>query len=118
MKLGKDPDKESTDEDAVEVIPEVEEELEVSVVDQTRSCDETRGAAIHYAPDYKYENLSQQLEWERIGNEKSRAKLEDTRESHPFMLDMLDELGFSKLDKSGEGGDGNPSFEFDKINGE
>jgi hypothetical protein len=58
MKEGKDPDKETTDED-VDAIPEVSEKLEETVVEATRSCDETRGAAVHYAPDYQYENLSQ-----------------------------------------------------------
>jgi hypothetical protein len=51
MKEGKDPDKETTDED-VDAIPEVSEKLEETMMEVTRSCDETRGAAVHLAPDY------------------------------------------------------------------
>ena len=55
---GKDPDKDTTDEDN-DAIPEVSEKPEETQMEVSRSCDETRGAAVHYAPDYKYENLSQ-----------------------------------------------------------
>ena len=114
---GKDPDKDTTDEDN-DAIPEVSEKLEETQMEVSRSCDETRGAAVHYAPDYKYENLSQQLEWNKIANEKSREKVEDSRLSHPDMLNILEGLGFSKLDESGENGEKQPSFEFEEVDGE
>ena len=34
------------------------------------------------------------------------------------MLNILEELGFSKLDESGENGGKQPSFEFEEVNGE
>ena len=72
------------------------------------SYDKTRDYAVHLS-GFKFERPSEQFRWEQIAMEESEKSLEATRLSHKKKQ--------SRIDKSKNEDDGNPSFEFDEMLG-